>query len=179
MKKTLILALAIFAASLAPVQLAPVQLAPVQAAFKASTKSAEGALSNIRRQALASKVYLTNQRALLVTAPVSSTVPLAIIQHLASVIQTMTVEAATPGLAAYAREQLGDPNYDVVAEFTTMRNLMVSVLQNLTTMFPKDGGGFLLYQTFAADGSIATRTFTPAQVAPAVALIDSLIASIE
>lgn len=52
-------------------------------------------------------------------------------------------------------------------------------LDNLVAMFPKDGNGFLLYQTMNASGVISTRTFTAAQVAAAVALIDSVIATID
>ena len=152
---------------------------PAHAAFKATAVVAEGALTRIRQQAAATRAYLVTQRAAMTTSPVSATVPLAIIQHLATVIPQITTLAATPGLVEYARSQLNDPTYDVVAEFQAMRALMVSTLDNLITMFPKDGSGYLLYQTMNSNGILVTRIFGTAQLAPAVALIDTLIASIE
>ena len=152
---------------------------PAGAAFKATVVVAEGAFSQIRRQAAGTKQYLLVQRALMVAPTVSASVPLAVIQHLSTVIPSLTTLAATPGLAAYAKTQLNDTNYDIVAESNAMRTGMVNTMANLITMFPKDGNGFLLYQTIDAAGVITTRTFTAAQVAPAVALIDTLIATID
>jgi len=152
---------------------------PSHAAFKATTVAAEGALSQIRRQAAATKQFLVTRRALMVAPTVSSTIPLAVIEHLAQVIPALTTLAATPGLLAYAQAQLSDPTYDIVAEFNAMRTMMISTRDNLITMFPKDANNFILYQTINAAGILTPRTFTAAQVAPAVALMDTLIATID
>lgn len=152
---------------------------PAHAVFKASTVAVEGALSKIRQQAAATKTYLQAQRGLMVAPTVSAAVPRSVISHLATVIPMLTTLAATPGLVTYARAQLNDNTYDIATEFTAMRTRMVSVLDNLVAMFPKDGNGFVLYETLDADGVFTVRTFTSAQVAPAVALLDTLIASIE
>lgn len=114
----------------------------------------------------------------MVAATCSADIPLAVIQHLGQVAGLMTTWAATPGLAAYAQAQVNDPAYDVVAEFTTMKNAINSARDTLITMFPKDGNGFILYQTINADGSVAVRTFTAAQLSGAVAQMDSVIATI-
>lgn len=147
-------------------------------AFNATPDVAEPAYERIRSQARATKQYLQSQRAVMVQASVISHVPLAVIQHFAAVIPAMNAWAATPGLAVYAQSQQNDPAYDIVAEFNTMRNAMVAARDNLIAMFPKDGSGFLLYQSLNADGSFAYRNFTAAQVAPAVAQMDSVIAAI-
>lgn len=146
--------------------------------FRATIPGAEQSFDRLRTQAVASKQYLAGQRALMVQPTVDAWVPIQVIQHFGQVVILMNAWAATPGLAQYARDQVADQSYDVVAEFTAMRNAMVSARDNLIAMFPKDGNGFLLYQTFNLDGTLSTRTFTAAQVAPAVTLIDTVIASI-
>jgi len=55
---------------------------------------------------------------------------------------------------------------------------MIAARDSLISTFPKDGSNFLLYQTLNADGTIATRTFTAAGLAAAVAQIDAVIAAI-
>lgn len=147
-------------------------------AFRATVVAVEQAFDRLRQQAINSKQYLTQQRAQMVTPTVASSTVISTIQHLGQVVTLMNGWAATPGLAQYAKDQVADQAYDVVAEFTAMRNAMVSARDNLIAAFPKDGSNFLLYQTLNVDGSIAFRTFTAAQVASAVALIDSVIAAI-
>lgn len=147
-------------------------------AFNATQTAAEDAFRRLRTQAGASRTYLQGQRALMVAPTCSALVPLAVIQHFASVIDLMTTLAQTPGLAAYARAQFDDPGYDVAAEFLAMRTAMVSTRDSLIDLFPKDGNGFLLYQTISPTGALGARTFTAAQVAPAVALIDTVITTI-
>jgi len=147
-------------------------------AFRATSVSAEQAFSQIRLQAANSRSYLTSQRALMVAPTVFSVVPLAVIQHFATVIPILDTLSVTPGIVEYAHTQFNDNAYDIVAEFTAMRNAMVSTRNNLIAMFPKDGNGFLLYQTVNASGILSNRTFTAAEVAPAVVLIDAVIATI-
>lgn len=147
-------------------------------AFKTQLSAAE-AFKNLKTQAGATKQYLQTQRALMVAATCNSAVPLAVIQHLGQARTLMAGWAATPGLAAYASAQYDDPAYDVAAEFVAMRDAIVSARDTLIAMFPKEAGtGFILYQTIQADGSLAFRTFTAAQLAGAVAQIDSVIATI-
>lgn len=146
--------------------------------FNATPDVVADAYEKIRIQARASKQYLQAQRAVMVQATVSSPVPLSVIQHFAVVIPALNTWAAVPGLAAYAQAQQSDPAYNIAAEFTTMRDAMVAARDNLIAMFPKDGNGFLLYQTLNADATFGYRNFTAAQVAPAVAQMDSVIAAI-
>jgi len=147
-------------------------------AFRATAVIAEQAFDRIRVQVSSSKDVLTRQRALMVLPSVSAQVPFAVIQHLAFIVPVINALAATPGLAQYAKDQVNDPAYDIAAEFTAMRNAMVLARDNLIALFPKDGSGFLLYQTLNADGTVATRNFTAAQVSSAVPLIDDVLSTI-
>lgn len=146
--------------------------------FNASPPVLDSAFQAIRMQARDSKVYLQNQRALMAAPSCSALVPYQVIKHFAVVIPALNTWAATQGLVAYAQQQVNDPSYDIAAEFTAMRNAMVSARDGLIGMFPKDGSGFLLFLSLDALGNDVVRTFTQAQLAPAVSQIDAVIATI-
>lgn len=146
-------------------------------AFRTSI-SVSGAFGALQTQAAATKQYLTAQRTAMQAATCDAAIPISVIQHLGSVDAQMAAWAATSGLAAYAQSQYNDPAYDVVSEYTTMHAAIVSAKNQLITMFPKDGSGFLLYQTLNANGTITNRTFTSAELAAAVTLINAVIAAI-
>lgn len=147
-------------------------------AFRATALSTEQAFDRLRAQALATKQYLQGQRTLMVAATCSAGVPLSVIQHLGQVSVLMAGWAATPGLANYARDQVDDPTYDVVAEFNAMKSAIDSARDTLIGMFPKDASDWILYQKINPDGSLMTRTFNSAQLAGAVSQIDLVIGSI-
>lgn len=86
-------------------------------------------------------------------------------------------QAATPGLGAYAQSQKNAPTLDIVAEFNAVLAATDSVTTWITTNFPKDGGGYILAQSFGAD-TMGERTFTPAQTAGLRTVLDALIATI-
>lgn len=148
-------------------------------AFKATQLNTSQAFDSLKRQAAASKVYLQGQRAKMVVNNCDAVVPLQTIQHFGQVNALMSVWAGTPGLAEYARSQYDDPAYDVVAEFQSMKNAIENARSTLTAMFPKDANGWLLYQAIQPDGSILNRTFTAAQLANAVTVIDAVLATID
>lgn len=145
--------------------------------FKTSLPAAQ-AFSQLVTQANASKQYLLGRRALMVAPTCDAAVPLSVIQHFMQVVPMINTWAATPGIAAYAQSQYDDPGYNVVSEFVTMRDAMTAALNGLQSAFPADGSGWLLYQKFTA-GVLTNRTFTAAQLAAAVSLIDAVIAAIE
>jgi hypothetical protein len=153
--------------------------APAHAAYKAIPNTSSKALLEINQQVAATRAYLVTQRALMVAPTVNAAVLKAVIQHFSVVIPTLTTLAATPGLAAYAKDQLNNPNYDIAAEFSAMRKTMVAAMTGLIQMFPNNPSGLLLYELVSPAGIFTTITFTSAQAAPAVALIDAVIATIE
>ena len=147
--------------------------------FRASNQSVADAYAALKRQALASKIYLNQQSSAMNTqATTSAYIPKAVIQHLVQVIALMDGWSATPGIATYAQAQENDPTYDVVTEYTAMRTAMVSARDQLVTMFPKDAQGHLLYETFDAGDNVVGVTFTQAQLAPVVTLLNNVAATI-
>lgn len=146
--------------------------------FLASNQATSDAYAALKRQALATKKYMQDQAAAMQQQIVSAYIPLSVIQHFQQVIALMDGWASAPGIAAYAQSQPENPpGYDVAAEYTAMRNAMVSARDQLIGMFPTSGG-FMAYQTLSADGTITIRTFTSAQLAPVVTLCNNVAATI-
>lgn len=145
--------------------------------FRASNQSCADAYAALKRQALATRQYMNQQAAAMQAASVSASIPASVIQHLQQVIGLMDAWAAVPGIAAYAQAQENDATYNVANEYTAMRNAMVSARDQLIGMFPTSGG-FMAYQSLAADGTITVRTFTSAQLAPVVTLCNNVAATI-
>jgi len=147
-------------------------------AFIASSITTSDAFASLRRQAVATKQYMQTQKVKMQQSSCDAQVPLSVIQHCGQVIDLMAGWAATPGLAQYARDQVNNQSYDVAAEYTTMRDTIIACRDSLIAMFPKDGGGFILWQTIQPTGVLQNRTFTAAQLAAAVNEMDLVIASV-
>jgi len=145
--------------------------------FRASNQTSADAYANIKRQAAATKQYMTQQASAMQSATSQAWVPLGVIQHLRDVILLMDGWAATPGLAAYSQAQENDGAYNVATEYSAMRSAMVSARDALIAIFPTSGG-FLAYQTMSADGTLGVRTFTAAQLAPVVTQCQNVAATI-
>lgn len=129
-----------------------------------------------------SKAYLVNAKQLVTQPSVPADVVFNIARNPSQVVPQVEAIAAKFGggvLAAYAREQENDPTYDVVADFTAWKNSLFAIRDHILTTFPKDANGFLLFLTFNADGSTATRNFTAAQCAQLASLIDAAILTLE
>ena len=99
--------------------------------------------------------------------------------RLADAKAELAKSAAVPGIAAYAQAQINDPAFDVAAAFTAMRDGIDACTAWVVANFPKDGGGFLLAQTIAADGRPADRVFSAAGTATLRTQLDALIATID
>lgn len=146
-----------------------------------TTPDASDVLKRLKEIASGFKIYAVSKRALMVAATCDASVPLAMIQSLGRVqsdLDATLAQISSATLIAYARSVTGNSSYDPAAEFTSMKNSMASAQTTLTNMFPKDGSGFILYQTIQANGSLLNRTFTSAQLAGAVTQIDNVIATI-
>lgn len=147
-------------------------------AFRASGVIAEQAFATVRRQGVATKEYATQRKAQLQQASVDANLVLSIAEHCRAVLTIFDNAAQTPGLPEYARAQVNDPNYDIVAEYQAMRSAIVALRDAVVSLFPKDASGWLLYQQLAADGTITVRTFTSAQTAVLIPHLDGVINSI-
>ncbi len=85
---------------------------------------------------------------------------------------------SVPGIATYARVQEDDVTYDVVAEFNALVAAIDTAIASISTTLPKDGGGFLLLETIAADGTRTPRTFTPGQLNTIRGNLDAIVAAV-
>ncbi len=72
----------------------------------------------------------------------------------------LDIVRSTPGIAQYARDQEGDPAYDVAAEFIAVLALLDTLTTNIISAVPRDANDFLLTETMDANGVRIPRTFT-------------------
>jgi hypothetical protein len=89
----------------------------------------------------------------------------------------LTSLAATPGLAAYASDQEGDPEYDVVAEFTALQATLAAALSWMGSNVPTNVTAVSPANWPSSEGLIAT-TFTPAQTAGLRTQLAAVVAAI-
>lgn len=89
----------------------------------------------------------------------------------------LTSLAATPGLAAYASDQEGDPEYDVVAEFTALQATLAAALSWMGSNVPTNVTVVAPASWPSASSLIAT-TFTPAQTAGLRTQLQSVVDAI-
>ena len=122
----------------------------------------------LRNQEQATKAYLARQVALMQQPTCDAGIAVSTVAHFGSVVALFRAWVATPGLTAFAGDQ---SNEAVLLQMESARDQLIS-------MFPKDANGWLLYQSLDAQGTVQVRTFTAAQLAPAVALLNNVIAAI-
>ena len=100
------------------------------------------------------------------------------IRGFANNIKARTQSLVSAALVDYARNEVNDPAYDIVAEYNAVIAAIDAIDTNIENTFPTGAGGYLLERQFTADG-YAQRTFTPAETATLAGLITALIATIE
>lgn len=89
----------------------------------------------------------------------------------------LTQCASVSGIGAYAQAQLGNATFDIVGAFTTMQAAIVSTIAWISTNFPKDVNGNLLYVQYGS-GVFTYTQFTPGQLSGLVSALNALIATI-
>lgn len=87
--------------------------------------------------------------------------------------------ASTPGLGAYAQEQVNDENLNIVTEYQTMVGAIDDTVEWIVENFPADTNDYLLERKFQSDGRTTERTFTSAQLSGLSTQLDALIATID
>ena len=91
----------------------------------------------------------------------------------------LAAASQVPGVVQHARDQYDNQTYDVAAEFTAMLDAIDDVITGIVTAFPvAPSGGEVREKVLNADGSITMRTFTSAQLASLVTLLQTLDAAI-
>lgn len=108
--------------------------------------------------------YITRQRGLLQGAPVQASDALAVLLHFESTIALMGQWAAIPGMVAYIRNQASDQIFDPIADLQAIRNAMISGRDQLSVLIPD-----------RTPAVVQSQTFTAAQMAPIVAVLDGVI----
>ena|ERR1043166_4600884 len=139
----------------------------------------QGAWQQARSLAAAIKTQTQNVRAQSAAGTLGASVLLAYLTEVADVRTQLLIDAAVPGIGAYAQSQINDATFDVSAAFTAMVNQLTSARDWIIANFPKDASGFLLAQTLAADGHQQDRVFTAAQTAGLRTTLDALLATID
>jgi hypothetical protein len=118
-------------------------------------------------------------RALSAAGSLASSNLLDFVTYLADAKAQLALYAVTPGLEAYAQAQVNDPTLDIGRALHGMLAAMEATRQWIMSHFPHDGDGFLLAQTFAADGRQVDRVFGAAQTEGLRLALDALIATID
>lgn len=99
---------------------------------------------------------------------------LAAADHLNAFKTELIAMSQTPGIVAFAKEQEDDPTYDVVAEFTALLATIDAVIAEIVSTLPADTNDWLLINKINADGSLAPRSFTGAQLSGLRSLMDDI-----
>ncbi len=95
---------------------------------------------------------------------------------LTNAIARMDAASAVPGIVQYVKDQVGNQNYDVAADYATLRASVVAIRDWIFNNLPKvssGGSSYIAVQILAQDGSLTDRMFTPAMTAPLRTLIDA------
>jgi hypothetical protein len=132
-------------------------------------------LQTIRNTASALKSAASGFRTVSAAGNVSAN---AVIQLLRQCVTAREIFAAGIGDAAlqdYARQMTGQPTLDLDARLGAINAELDSVVAFIAGNFPASADGYLLKDKLAADGSIDTRYFTPAQLASLRAVLDALV----
>ena len=95
-----------------------------------------------------------------------------------AMLDTLTVNAATNGLLAYAQAQENDPTLDIPAAYTTMRLQIVATQDWLVANFPKDASGNLAVYAFDVNKRFADIALTAGQLSAFKTQLTSLSATI-
>lgn len=87
--------------------------------------------------------------------------------------------AAAPGIADFAKQAMGDPAYDLFANWGAAVQSGIAVNVWIEANVPNDGaGGAVLYRF--TEGAVAQPTFlAPSSLAPLAPLLDALISAIQ
>jgi hypothetical protein len=84
---------------------------------------------------------------------------------------------AVPGLGAYAKTQVNDPNLDIAAEYNTMRTQLQATQDWIVANFPATGGELRVY-TFDVNKRFADVLLTAPQLSSFKTQLNALIATV-
>lgn len=97
---------------------------------------------------------------------------------LADSLATLDAYVTTPGLLAYARNELNDATVDLAAEFTAMRTQLVATQDWMVANFPKDASNNLAVYSFDVNKRFADINLTAGQLTAFKSQLNLLIGTI-
>jgi len=103
---------------------------------------------------------------------------LAAVDNLNAFKTRLETVSVTPGIAAYARDQENDQNYNVVSEFAAMRGALDTAITQIVAAVPKDANGYILMYEISANGDLIPRTFSGAALVNVIANLSAISATI-
>jgi hypothetical protein len=142
-------------------------------AFRATNSVPEGGLNNAKRLAVSIKNTAITRAAFYASGADSDNI-LALADEMRRYSIALTAIKSIPGIGQYARDQEGDANYDIVAEFNALIAGVDAVVSQIVSTFPVDSSGFLLSHTIAGDGQRSARNFPSAALSGLVAVLNNL-----
>lgn len=147
-------------------------------AFPASTQTQADALEKVRSAAIQLKKNAQQVRDKTAAGSVEASIIISLLNAVRETIIVFDDVAAIPGIDAYVQAQYDDNALDVSAEFSAMRAEAVNVKDWIVANIPIDTDGYVLLQSFDADGKLVWREFTSAQTSDLRTQLDNLIATI-
>ena len=116
-------------------------------AFPASTVTLEEAWSSIRSIALKLRIQVQALRDASAAGATGRNSYINLQRQLDQAVQQWNTLSATPGLQAYARDQISEPTLNLSAEFVAMRDSADALRGWIFSNIPRDGasGAVLIY----------------------------------
>lgn len=142
---------------------ATISLEPIWASFQGHAARAKRKAQSLRAATL---------------SPCTATLILDATRDILAARNAMQSLVATPGLQAYAREQINTPTLDLVTEYNAMIAAINAVRDWVSTNIPKDGTGYLLIQTIDTELAVTDRQFSSVSLGGLRTVLDTLIAAI-
>lgn len=139
-------------------------------AFIASTLSLQVGFNTAQSTAATQKIYMQTW-AVKLASNVDALFALEMLNNLSRAISTFNSVSSLPGLPAYAQQQVGNSTYDVSTEFTTMVNALIAIQTWLKTNIPAGAVSIV-------NGVLTGTSYTPAQTAGLLVLVNAAIATI-
>jgi hypothetical protein len=112
------------------------------------------------------------------TSGLSALTVLGIPQTLINWMATLNAAAALNGMAAYAQAQLNNDT-NVSTQFSTLVTAMQAVVSWINANFPAANGYLEYAQLNSSTGAVSYTTFTTAQLAGLVTVLESLQAALD
>lgn len=126
-----------------------------------SVQSLAEAWSHARQTATAIK----NRADLMVnSASVTRMQVLIYLNSLADALAALAIDAAMPGLAAYAQEQQANPALNIATEYAAMRTQIIATQDWIVANFPKDASSIAAVYSFDANKRYADVNLTAGQL---------------